>query len=271
MKGLGPTSRHLLDLGREAGEPDAAILARNRASLLRRVGGVVATGTAVVATPTSAAAASLTTAAKSPATAVASVAPLAAKLAVAAVVAMGVGTFGLIDRAPRAPAPANRVVTSVTRKPTDRGGKVEAVATSEPRPTAPLPIVAPPALVRERAPLVHAAPRAAQAFPLSSAAPSSPRAESSASPAPSSILAADVSRIREAQVALLAGDPHAAIAAADRVSTSGPLDDERDAVRLLAACALGAPEAGAQARAFIASHPQSPLAIRVHTQCLGER
>jgi hypothetical protein len=94
-------------------------------------------------------------------------------------------------------------------------------------------------------------------------------------PSPSSVAAAslanDVENLRQAQASLVAGQPDEALAAALRVSVNGPLADEREGVRVLATCALGAPGASEQARDFVARRPLAPLAMRVRAACLGQK
>jgi hypothetical protein len=84
-------------------------------------------------------------------------------------------------------------------------------------------------------------------------------------------LANDVENLRQAQASLVAGQPGDALAAALRVSANGPLADEREGVRVLATCALGAPGATEQAQDFVARRPLAPLALRVRAACLGQK
>jgi hypothetical protein len=94
-------------------------------------------------------------------------------------------------------------------------------------------------------------------------------------PSPSSVAAAslanDVENLRRAQASLVAGQPDEALAAALRVSVTGPLADEREGVRVLATCALGAPGASEQAQDFVARRPLAPLAMRVRAACLVQK
>lgn len=75
----------------------------------------------------------------------------------------------------------------------------------------------------------------------------------------------------EAWSALASGDPDTARRRAEehrRTFPAGALAPERDAITVIAACKLRAPDAAARARAWIDAQPRSPLVGRVRTACL---
>lgn len=300
MKDLSPTARELLELGCGAGEPDDASLARSRAAIMLRIGqttAAIVTASAIATTATTAKAALPTLAAPSivavpvvsaapaaiaplaiapfvSAPAVASVVvPFALKVA-AVVLAVGVSAGVIVQsthapsRAPTVVARAHDVVTPAQRaaEPVSRGAVPAREAPLAPvnEPPAPTAEVAAPLV--PVAPLPRALPAVAAEFPRIDRKPALAPAVSApvvASPR----LASDVASLREAQAALVAGNPAAALEAADRVQVDGPLADERDGVRVLAACAMGAVDSRAQAEAFLARRPDVPVALRIRTAC----
>jgi len=84
-------------------------------------------------------------------------------------------------------------------------------------------------------------------------------------------LASDTLHLRAAQLALAAGDAQRASDEAARVSPSSPLAEERDGVRVLAACALNkagkTAQAARDAEAFAAAYPRSSLLPRIRSDC----
>lgn len=84
-------------------------------------------------------------------------------------------------------------------------------------------------------------------------------------------LLAETQRLREAHGALRGGDPEKALAllSEDAAETEGQkLREERAAARVFALCKLGrVDEANAEASAFVAQNPRSPLADRVRKAC----
>jgi hypothetical protein len=275
---LGPEARRLLELGKDAGEPDDTSLARSRASLMKRVGvgtAVAATLTTVASTAKAAplsylpAAASIAPAAAAPAASLAAV-PLVLKLAATAVLVAGIGAGSVAYRAatqaPRdsvqstavAPLRASPVSPISQARPAPAR---PAIPTDEPRDTVAAPVVPPSRAVN--APVVTRSPATAQSVAPTAAVISPP------DPVPTTSLANDVASLREAQAALLAGRPRDALEAAERVQPYGPLTDEREGIRILAACAMSAPDARDRAAEFVARRPDAPLAIRVRAACLG--
>jgi hypothetical protein len=88
---------------------------------------------------------------------------------------------------------------------------------------------------------------------------------------PADSLLTETQRLREAHGALRGGDPEKALAllSEDAAETEGQkLREERAAARVFALCKLGrADEANAEAAAFVAKNPRSPLADRVRKAC----
>jgi hypothetical protein len=83
-------------------------------------------------------------------------------------------------------------------------------------------------------------------------------------------LDAELALIATAQAALGANDPRAAIAALnDHASRypNGQFSQEREGLRIVAACSLGAAGASAKAATFLRARPKSPLAARIHDAC----
>jgi RNA polymerase sigma-70 factor (ECF subfamily) len=91
----------------------------------------------------------------------------------------------------------------------------------------------------------------------------------SASATPS--LSPELTLLRRAQGARRAGDPSRALALLDAHARAFPhavLAPEREAARVLTLCDLGRLAEGRAAQAaFLASHPESPLAPRVRAAC----
>lgn len=112
--------------------------------------------------------------------------------------------------------------------------------------------------------------------PVFSAKPSAARLASSASVPKTTeesadSLIAETQRLREAHGALRGGDPEKALALLSEQAAEGEgqkLREERAAGRVLALCKLGrVDEANAEAAAFLAQNPRSPLADRVRNAC----
>ena len=140
---------------------------------------------------------------------------------------------------------------------------------------------APPAQALSMPPAAsHAVPpRQAEAAP--SVSPLEPAAKADDAPGPVKPgaapahalppLAEEARLLKQAQQALRAGQPQAALAALaehQRRFPRGQLALERSAARVTALCALGrTPEALSAARAFLQQHPQSGLSQQVRASC----
>ncbi len=105
------------------------------------------------------------------------------------------------------------------------------------------------------------------------AAPSAPLPKTTEETADS--LVAETQRLREAHGALRGGDPEKALALLSEQAAEvegQKLREERAAARVLALCKLGrVDEANAEAAAFLAQNPRSPLADRVRNACPSGR
>ena len=170
-----------------------------------------------------------------------------------------------------APAPTPR--TSPDRSvPAEPPAPAESPAAAEP----PAPAESP-----ATSPSPEAAPSAGL-VPPSTTLPS-PASPSSSKPAPRTSpshateidgLADETELLRAAQSALARGEAKHALALLDagkRRFGTGILGEEREALHVLALCELGRRgKARAEADAFAAAHPSSPLLSRVHAACADD-
>jgi hypothetical protein len=89
--------------------------------------------------------------------------------------------------------------------------------------------------------------------------------------APDASLAAELAIVRSVRAAIDRDDPETALAAVaehERRFASGQLVEERKSLRVEALCRAGkAPQARAEAQAFLREHPSSPHADRVRSTC----
>lgn len=245
MTDLGPDARAILNAAEDAHDPDPATRARVRAAVFRRVsaGAVIATSTAVATTTTAGASTS---------------ASIGGAFFIKALVVAALATGGAtaLHRTMK-PVAAAAVMTA------SPSALVSALAVS-PEPLAPIVApVAPPAPVVEPAPVVVPAP----APVVAPASASAPVAAPAPAPAPAkSTLDDELTALQQAHLALRAGRPADALTILD-ATTGTSLGQERAATRVLALCALNAPDARAAADRFIADHPSSPLVPRIRTAC----
>ncbi len=237
MNGLGPDARRLLEDGSNAGEPDDARLARVRGALLGRVG-VATAATAVALTIAPSAAAASASGAAAGAGVSKLVAGPAFKALAAFLVAGSVAGAYVYEVNHAAPRPSAAHVAS-------GASTVAAVPVAAPRTVVPEPGAAPPGAPSPKAEPVISTAR--------SVAPPS-AAESLAS-------------LREAQAALVAGEPSRARRAAERVPAEGPFAEEREGLLALSACGLRLASAATDAARFAARWPESPLTLRVAAAC----
>ena len=240
---LTPEDRAMLDLARDADEPNASDRTRVRAALIAQLGVGVGLGTAVTGASTTASAAGSAAVATSFAGAKI-IAVLAFVGAVGASVAVSYKASS-----PSSPSPniSRGAVASVTSGPV--------VSNTEP-PPAPSPSLAPrdpPAVIAS----TGASPPLA--LPASSARTSSLEDETH-------LVGSGAAALRDgkAAAALVLLDEHA------RLYPHGILAEERAAERVLALCALGRGlDAKIDADRFLRDRPGSPLAARVRTSCAG--
>jgi hypothetical protein len=239
---MDPSTRAILEQGRDVHDPTPEDQARVRAKLVARGAAFTAAGGAAMA--------------------MSSGWGLAAKLAVSLVVAGSVGAYMLTRPPPElvaplspAAAPAASYVAPEVEPATDRHETRAPSATAEP---APIP---PPA----------AAPHATAATPTGPRAPGPALPHTSTQPAPLADLEAETALVADAQAAIRRGDFATALAKLDAHATSFPngvLTEERLAARVVALCGLDREyDAKALARSFLARYPTSPLASRVRSSC----
>ncbi|MBI2394332.1 MAG: hypothetical protein HYV09_32480 [Deltaproteobacteria bacterium] len=262
MNDLGPDARAILDLTRDAHDPDAEARARMRGNVLRRVGaGAIAATTVAGTTATSAA----------------SAATFGGVIKALVVLAVATGGVALAHRAVvSAPPPPSPAVVAPTPPPLATGPARPAGALA-PSPTlAPVPQEnvesAPPTVVaakQEPLPTVIAGKAGKVGKPGPMLVAPTETEGAPAQTAPASTLEEELRTLRAAHAALRDGRPADALAILDETkamkgSTLGP---ERAATRVLAWCALGRADARAHAERFLADHPSSPLAPRVRAAC----
>lgn len=246
MDELSPGARSLLQAADTYDDPSAEDAARVRRAVMARVGAIGVTAAVVTAGSTQAKAASVMS--------------LTAKLTAAlAVTAGGVAaTWTYVDHV-REP-----VAASVPAPPT---AKVKSTA----KPAAPAereaPVVTPEVLAEEEAPAVKA-PRSLPRAPRAEVAVEKPEPVK-AEPTPAD-LEAEMRLIRGADTALRSGRASDALALLAQHRAEHPrasLAHEREGLRAIAQCQLGAPGASAAAQRFIERSPRSPLAARLRSAC----
>jgi hypothetical protein len=244
MDDLSPGARSLLQQADTYDDPSPEDAARVRRAVLARVGAIGVTAAVVTAGSTQAKAASVMS--------------IAAKLTAAlAVTAGGVAaTWSYANH--------NREVAPVSA-PAPMKEKAPRAVAAAPLAAPEAPIVTPDVL-EEEAPSVKS-PR-----PL----PRGSRAEATEKPEPTKVeptpadLEAEMKLIRGADSALRAGRATEALALLARHQTEHPrasLAHEREGLRAIAACQLGASGSTATAQRFIERSPRSPLAPRLRSAC----
>jgi len=285
---LGPHARKLLEAGRARSEPSAEERARVRSALVGRVGPAAALAT--IATKTAGATVAATAS-------VSSVGATLVKFGIVGAALVGVSGGGYVV-AHRA-AVARRVSASHVEQgstatlPTSvMPQEAPAIAAEAPPPAPVLPLAfAPPAAIAPSSAVTALGTpsheRTAQSRDAIVAPPSTapailepvptPTPEPQANPQPAAsppavdTLRSELALVRAAHDALREGRPAVALERMDehrRAYPDGALGEERDALRVSALCALGRPEAPAEARAFLEGHPTSPFLARVRDACL---
>lgn len=252
MTALNREAKALLREARGLGEPADDAVARVRASLIVRAGIAAAVATAG-STAGTAAAAPVVLAAPS---------LLAKVLVLTALVGGGVTAgYAYHARTSRPPPQVAPAVVSAPKGPAPTGpARLVESARTAPAPGALESAEAPPRVALAPGPTRARDPRSA----------GEPILHHETAPEPDVALAGDISQLRAAQAALVAGDPQRALDAAARARASGPLAVEREAVLRLADCALDRAGARAQARDFVRRHEGSPLALRVAAACRAD-
>lgn len=264
MSELGPEAREILRNGREGDDPSPADRARIHSALMAAIAAGAATtvaGQASAATTNVGLPASVG-AAKPIATSIIGTV-FGKSVLILFLGAAGTGALLAWPSSNPSQAPAEpRVMANPAVS------NVEAVL---PAPPAVLP--EPPPEKPTDAP-ANALPPVFSAKPLPvRAAPSAPNAKTTEETADS--LIAETQRLREAHGALREGDPEKALALLSEQAAEvegQKLREERAAARVLALCKLGrVDEANAEAAAFLAQNPRSPLADRVRNACPSSR
>lgn len=265
MSGLGPDAREILRNGRDGDNPSPADRARIRAALMA----TIATSAAATASSAANAAAEVGLPASVGATK-----PFIGSIwgglfgKGMLVVFLGAAGAGAIAAWPKTDSPPNAVTPHIPEKPVSPN-----IATPAPVP----PQVSQEDIAEKTndpktiAPSPPDRPKASN--PRSSPAPSSPKASEvpEVSEESADTLIAETQRLRQAHGAMRGGDPEKALALLSEQSAENEgqkLRAERAAARVLALCKLGrVAEAHAEAAAFLAQNPQSPLADRVRKAC----
>lgn len=251
-------SRALLALARDGGLPNDAQLARARSRLAERIAaGVVTSGAAAIAArtiSTKAAAWSSSLVLKT-----ATVVAVVVGVAAAAVhhAHEDVAVLPAPPSAQAAPAPPGRQVGERV---------VEAPPVEAPRGEGARVVVPheqPPAR------LVRRSASPARRPPITPSASGEREARSAVPVGRSAGLMDDVAHLREAQRALAAGDAARAREEAEHVGEDGPLGEEGEGMRVLAACAepARAEESRLLADRFARRRPQSSLLPRIRAAC----
>ena len=237
MSDLSPEARALLDAASHADDPTPADQDRVARALAAPLGlAALAPSTAQAAAVSAASTATVTT--------------LKTVAVVAALVAVGLGARAR-SAAPPSPRPLTANVSAQPARPVD----------AQPRTVADAPVREAPALAPPVAPAaVEAHARGGSHAPRATAASAD-------------TLQAEIALLGEAHRALNSGDAAGALAhltAYRERFPHGVLREERDVERVLVLCRLGRDaEAREAARAFLRSHPRSPLVPRVERACAG--
>lgn len=263
MSGLGPDAREILRKGRDGDNPSPADRARIRTALMA----TIATSAAATASSAANAAAEVGLPAS-----VESIKPFIGSIwgglfgkgvMVVFLCAAGMGAVALWPKdhsTSRASAPRiqEKPVSSMMVAPAhpDVSEKDALEKNDEPKTMAPFPLEqTKPLNIRPNNP-----------------APTSTALEEPEVPEESAdTLIAETQRLRKAHGAMRGGDPEKALELLSEQSAENEgqkLRAERAAARVLALCKLGrVAEAHAEAEAFLAQNPQSPLADRVRKAC----
>lgn len=242
-----PDLRAVIDASRGGDDPDRDDRARVRGALITKLG-AAAFVTGAAATTTSTAVAS---------TVAASVTPYLVALALTS--ALGVGAVATWRT--RTPPPARAPIAAPHARPARvEPARVEPAPVNPPSPAVTV-IAAPASATPVDEP--RTTPRARPARPVGEGIESVPLEE-----APD--LVAETAALREAHVAMEAGDPERALRVLAGYSSAhrgGALRVEREAAKLIAQCQLGRARE-LEVSSFLTHHASSPLAARVGRACL---
>ena len=315
MSELGPKTRSLLQRAAGGYEPSQGDQARVRAGIARKLAATaVAAGAGAVASKTAAASIAPAPIAASVAPSIAP-APIAAaiggaasgagagaaiaggtsiavKIAVPLLLAgsVGAGAVTLASRAHAPDAAVARAPSAVVARAASSGAEGARVQGAPTRPVLPNGVVLPevPRDGDPRGELGEPSGAAPALLGPTANAATPPAVIEHRPPAPSRApvgkapaagdergTLAEVALMRDAQVALRAGNAPRALRLVDEHAQRypfGALAEEREALRVFALCDLGrTAEAGAEATIFLSAHPQSPIADRVRSSCNAKK
>ncbi len=268
MSELGPEAREILRNGRDGDDPSPADRTRIHSALMASI----AAGAAVTVAGQASASTTSTVANMGLPSSVGVVKPITMSLAGTVfgkgllILFLGAAGIGALLAWPSANSSRAPIEHGGADKPTistlEPTAIVTPVASTEAESEPPM---IPPSLASVL--VVPAKPPHARVAPSVSSPVSSPKVTEETEDS----LVAETQRLREAHGALRGGDPEKALALLSARAAEGEgqkLREERAAARVLALCKLGrVDEANAEAAAFLAQNPRSPLADRVRKAC----
>jgi hypothetical protein len=244
MDEMSPGARSLLQAADTFDDPSPEDAARVKRAVMMRVGAIGITAAVVTAGSTQAKAASVMS--------------IAAKLTAALAVTAG-GVAATWSYVNHTQAPAAIMASAPSKARANPAAQTPVVAPAEPA------VISPEDVKLEEAPVVKGpriAPRTARPEPEKVEAP---KVEQTAAD-----LEAEMKLIRGADAALRAGRSSDALALLAQHQAEHPhasLAHEREGLRAIAQCQVGAGGAVATAERFIARAPRSPLAPRLRSAC----
>jgi len=262
MSELGPDAREILRNGRTGDDPSPADRARIHAALMATIAASAATTAASSASASTNVGLSASAGAAKPVLTSLFGSVFAKGMLIVFLGAAGTGAWLAWPK-------ANQTSSSAPSISDKQTAPISTEIVTPPPP--------PPAEIAEEKrnePLAAASAWVAPAKPLpahGSASPSTPKTPEE----PADSIIAETQRLREAHGALRGGDPEKALALLSEEAAEAEgqkLREERAAARVLALCKLGrVDEANAEAAAFLAQNPRSPLADRVRKACPNNR
>lgn len=261
MSELGPEAREVLLEGRDGDNPTPADRARIRAALMS----AIVTGAAATAAGQAQAATEIGLPAS-----VGTTKPVVTSIFGSvfakgiAIVCLGVAGAGAWLAWPDEKTKESPVAAPKLEKPTDSIAASTAAPIPGPRAETAVPLEKP------LDPMPNASTLASASKPVP-VRPAGPLPESDVPVESADSLLAETDRLRKAHGAMREGDAEKALTLLSEQAAEGEgqkLREERSAARVLALCKLGrVAEAQAEAAAFLAQNPQSPLADRVRKAC----
>lgn len=257
MSELGPEAREILRNGRNGDDPLPADRARIHAALMATI--------AASAAITAASAANAAASAELPASVGLSKSLVSSLFGSAfgkglLILGLGVAGLGSWWAWPQPKSNSIPPVSTITQQP----------ILSLSAPAEPPPMVIPVEVLGDKPAPMAAGGATAVAPEKPLLVEEKPPPSEAVAPPPDSLVV-ETQRLREAHGAMRDGDPEKALALLSEEAAEAEgqkLREERAAARVLALCKLGrVDEAHAEAAAFLAQNPQSPLADRVRAAC----